>query len=130
MNWSEAQLQVVHEHARDSMPRVLAFFEADGNYYDADVLRRDDKTRQIMVKFCGYGDVVSLDASLVKAPPPLPEGFVEKIDPDSGFVYFTNTTTNESSWERPTVKAAARTIQAAQRFGAALKMMEKDYALS
>mmetsp|Transcript_23048 Transcript_23048/g.54405 ORF Transcript_23048/g.54405 Transcript_23048/m.54405 type:complete len:337 (+) Transcript_23048:84-1094(+) len=43
-------------------------------------------------------------------PQPLPPGWVEATDPNSGKVYYCNPQTGETKWERPTVSPTTNTI--------------------
>ena len=56
-------------------------------------------------------DQSALDQSAADAP--LPEGWVQEWDHDSGYAYYVNTSTGDSQWDRPSL---ARRIRAVTRF--------------
>ena len=55
----------------------------------------------VRVKWMGYGTVDAVSAASVRPPPPLPVGWLESTDEESGFPYYENATTGETTWARP-----------------------------
>ena len=55
----------------------------------------------VRVKWMGYGTVDAVSAASVRPPPPLPAGWLESTDAESGFPYYENATTGETTWARP-----------------------------
>ena len=55
----------------------------------------------VRVKWMGYGTVDAVSAASVRPPPPLPAGWLESTDEESGFPYYENATTGETTWARP-----------------------------
>ena len=55
----------------------------------------------VRVKWMGYGTVDAVSAASVRPPPPLPAGWLESTDDESGFPYYENAATGETTWARP-----------------------------
>ena len=55
----------------------------------------------VRVKWMGYNTVDAVSAASVRPPPPLPAGWLESTDEESGFPYYENATTGETTWARP-----------------------------
>ena len=55
----------------------------------------------VRVRWMGYGTVDAVSAASVRPPPPLPAGWLESTDDESGFPYYENATTGETTWARP-----------------------------
>ena len=55
----------------------------------------------VRVRWMGYGTVDAVSAASVRPPPPLPAGWLESTDAESGFPYYENASTGETTWARP-----------------------------
>jgi len=55
----------------------------------------------VRVRWMGYNTVDAVSAVSVRPPPPLPNGWLESTDAESGFPYYENATTGETTWARP-----------------------------
>ena len=55
----------------------------------------------VRVRWMGYNTVDAVSAASVRPPPPLPAGWLESTDEESGFPYYENATTGETTWARP-----------------------------
>ena len=55
----------------------------------------------VRVRWMGYGTVDAVSAASVRPPPPLPAGWLESTDAESGFPYYENAATGETTWARP-----------------------------
>lgn len=95
--------------------RVQALYKDDNSFYEAVVT----KVNPLTVKFCGYGNSAELRHSEVKTPPALPEGFTEHMESSTGYPYWVDSSGN-STWERPTMRVATKTVMAAAKFKKAL----------
>ena len=76
--------------------KVLAWYAAEGKFYEAVVLSASPSVAT--VRYVGYDEIEALPVDQLRPIPPLPDGWAERVDADSGFPYFENAATGTTSW--------------------------------
>ena len=85
--------------------KVQAFYAGQNAFFDALVISADHA--KVKVRFVGYGDTASLPMSQIRSVDPLPEGWMECLDEESGYPYYLHKD-GESSWTRPSRGTSVR----------------------
>ena len=80
---------------------------------DAVVVAKKSLPPAMLARLKARGINVDAAAAAAAAPPALPEGWQEAMDPTHGVPYFFNVALNQTTWERPAAAAAAAPAAAA-----------------